>query len=104
MLYVLVLRNPGNRSRTHWKEYALFLREGPALLPALPFFRHCRFFLPGSRGDCSEPNAERPAGKESANFCDWFSLDQKYRTETAGQKKESDRADAAKKSFDNLFN
>ena len=66
--------------------------------------RHCRFFLPGSRGDCSEPNAERPAGKESANFCDWFSLDQKYRTETAGQKKESDRADAAKKSFDNLFN
>ena len=66
--------------------------------------RHCRFFLPGSRGDCSEPNAERPGDKERANFCDWFSLDQKFRKETAGQKKESDKAADAKKNFDNLFN
>jgi hypothetical protein len=66
--------------------------------------RHCRFYLPGSRGDCSEPNAERPADKERGNFCDWFSLNQKYRSETAGQKKEVDNAAAAKTAFDNLFN
>jgi hypothetical protein len=65
--------------------------------------RHCRFYLYGSRGDCSETNAEKPSDKERANFCDWFSLDPKFRNETQGQKKETHNAEAAKNAFDNLF-
>jgi hypothetical protein len=65
---------------------------------------HCRFYLPGSRGDCSESNAEAPADKDRANFCDWFSLDRKFRSPTAGQKKERDKSAAAKSALDNLFN
>ena len=66
--------------------------------------RHCKFFLPGSRGDCSEPNAEKPADKERANFCDWFSLDPKFRKPGMGQRGELDKAASAKSVFDNLFN
>jgi len=63
--------------------------------------KNCRFFLPGSRGDCKESSAEPQADKERANFCDWFSLDQKYRVKTGGQK--DSKGDAAKTAFDNLF-
>ena len=66
--------------------------------------RHCKFYLPGSRGDCSEPNAEKPSDKERANFCDWFSLDPKYRNSATGQTKDAKNAEAAKTNFDNLFN
>ncbi|MDR0455613.1 MAG: hypothetical protein LBH20_02885 [Treponema sp.] len=65
--------------------------------------RNCRFYLSGARGDCSETSAEPTADKERANFCDWFSLDKKYRGETAGQKKDMEKAGAAKAAFDNLF-
>jgi hypothetical protein len=44
------------------------------------------------------------ADKERANFCDWFSLNQKYRVETAGQKNDIDKAKAAKTAFENLLN
>jgi hypothetical protein len=44
------------------------------------------------------------ADKERANFCDWFSLNPKYRSETAGHKKEMEKAKSAKAAFDNLFN
>jgi len=43
------------------------------------------------------------ADKERANFCDWFSLNPKFRDETAGQKGEMEKAKAAKSAFDNLF-
>ncbi|MDR1575387.1 MAG: hypothetical protein LBS37_05215 [Treponema sp.] len=66
--------------------------------------RNCRFYLPGSRGDCSESSAEAPAEKDRANFCDWFSLDPKFRKPTAGQQKDRGRASEAKSAFDNLFN
>jgi hypothetical protein len=66
--------------------------------------RNCRFFLSGARGDCSETNAQPAADKERANFCDWFSLNQKYRGETAGHKKDMEKTQAAKTAFDNLFN
>jgi hypothetical protein len=66
--------------------------------------RNCRFFLSGARGDCSETSAEPVADKERANFCDWFSLNQKYRGETVGQKNDMNKAKAAKTAFDNLFN
>jgi hypothetical protein len=65
--------------------------------------RHCRFFLPGSRGDCAEPKAEPAAEKDRANFCDWFSLDQKFRSQTAGQAGARDKAAAARSAFDDLF-
>jgi len=66
--------------------------------------RSCRFYLSGARGDCSETSAEPVGDKERANFCDWFSLDSKYRAETTGHKKEMDKAKSAKAAFDNLFN
>jgi hypothetical protein len=65
---------------------------------------HCRFYLPGSRGDCCEPGAEPPSEKERANFCDWFSLDQKFRKATPGRGKDRGKAEAAKSAFDELFN
>jgi predicted amidophosphoribosyltransferase len=65
--------------------------------------RNCRFFLSGARGDCSETSAEPAADKERANFCDWFSLDPKYRSETKGYQKDMDKAKSAKTAFDNLF-
>jgi hypothetical protein len=65
--------------------------------------RSCRFYLPGSRGDCSESGAEPPAEKDRANFCDWFSFDPKYRSATAGEGKDRGKAAAAKAAFDNLF-
>jgi len=65
--------------------------------------RNCRFYLPGARGDCAEANAEPAADKERSNFCDWFSLDPKYRGETSGQKNDMAKANAARTAFDNLF-
>jgi hypothetical protein len=69
--------------------------------------KNCRFFLPGSYGDCHETNAEHQLDKERANLCDWFSLNQKYRVKSPGQKDEkagaSKPADANRTAFDNLF-
>jgi hypothetical protein len=65
--------------------------------------RHCRFFLPGSRGDCSEPGAEPVSDKERANFCDWFSLDPQFRSPTGGQQKARAAQGSAKAAFDSLF-
>jgi hypothetical protein len=68
---------------------------------------NCRFYLPGSggasRGDCSESSAEPPAEKDRANFCDWFSLNPKYRQATAGRKGDKEKTEAAKAAFDDLF-
>jgi hypothetical protein len=63
---------------------------------------NCRFYLPGSRGDCSESGAQPPADRDRANFCDWFSLNPKFRQETEGRK-EQEKAQTAKTAFDNLF-
>ena len=65
--------------------------------------KHCRFFLPGSRGDCRETNAEPAADKERANFCDWFSFDPKFRKGGTGQTKKQTQADSARSAFDSLF-
>jgi hypothetical protein len=64
--------------------------------------RHCRFYLPGSRGDCAESHAEPPADKERGNFCDWFSLDKRFRAASGGSA-EAGRSAAAKSAFDGLF-
>jgi hypothetical protein len=63
--------------------------------------KHCRFFLPGSRGDCRETNSEPVKDKERANFCDWFSFDPKFRT--AGATEAAKAASSAKTAFDDLF-
>ncbi|MDR1836526.1 MAG: hypothetical protein LBQ89_02600 [Treponema sp.] len=65
--------------------------------------KNCRFFLPGSRGDCRETSVEIQPDKERANFCDWFSLDEKLRSQHAGQSKERENASSARTAFDNLF-
>jgi len=65
---------------------------------------NCRFYLSGARGGCRETNAEPQSEKERANFCDWFSLDEKFRGKTDGQKKDKEKADASRTAFDNLFN
>ena len=74
--------------------------------------RHCRFYLPGSRGDCRESSADPPQDKERANFCDWFSLDHKFRALRTGEKSPaqevsakaaSAKAASAKSAFDDLF-
>jgi hypothetical protein len=59
--------------------------------------------LAGSRSDCRESKAENVADKERGNFCDWFSLDGKYRTQTAGEGKAKDAAAEARQAFDKLF-
>jgi hypothetical protein len=64
---------------------------------------NCKFYLPGSRRDCSESGAEPPADRERANFCDWFSLDPRYRTAGQGKSSQQEKAAAAKSAFDNLF-
>ncbi|MDR1597007.1 MAG: hypothetical protein LBR99_04810 [Treponema sp.] len=65
--------------------------------------RHCRFYLPGAWRDCSESNAEPPQEKDRGNFCDWFSLNSRFRGETAGEKGAKKKADSAKSAFDSLF-
>ncbi|MDR2028885.1 MAG: hypothetical protein LBP93_05035 [Treponema sp.] len=65
--------------------------------------RHCRFHLPGARGNCSEPHAELQADTERGNFCDWFSLNSRFRSPTGGEKPAQDAAVSAKSAFDQLF-
>lgn len=66
--------------------------------------RHCRFYLPGARGDCSEPNAEPPADKERGNFCDWFSLNSRFRSAAGGDRQARSAAVGARSAFEDLFN
>jgi hypothetical protein len=65
--------------------------------------RNCRFYLPGLRGDCRESHAEPAADKERGNFCEWFSLDPKFRSADSGERKALDAAASARLSFDDLF-
>jgi len=64
--------------------------------------KNCRFFLSGARGDCRESSAEPQFDKERANFCDWFSLDEKFRSKTSGQG-DKEKAQSARSALDNLF-
>ncbi|GHV28058.1 hypothetical protein AGMMS4952_10850 [Spirochaetia bacterium] len=55
------------------------------------------------KGDCAESHAEPPAEKDRGNFCDWFSLDSRFRKASSGAKGARDEAASAKSAFDNLF-
>jgi len=64
--------------------------------------KNCRFFL--ADGSCRESGAEPQPDKERANFCDWFSLDKKYRIKTTGQPDQQKKSEASRAAFDSLFN
>jgi len=64
--------------------------------------KNCRFFVLGARGDCRETNAEPQADKERANFCDWFSLDEKF-LNSQSQSEEKQKSESSRAAFDNLF-
>ena len=61
----------------------------------------------GASGGCAETQAEKPSEPDRANFCDWFSLNPRFRQAAAGEKKSMDAANtasaAAKSAFDDLF-
>ncbi|MDR1930651.1 MAG: hypothetical protein LBQ44_08490 [Treponema sp.] len=65
--------------------------------------RNCRFYLPGKRGDCSEPNAEPGLEKERGNFCDWFSLNPRFRSPSGGEGKQRNAEGEARSAFEGLF-
>jgi hypothetical protein len=67
--------------------------------------KNCRFFQSGSRGDCRETSAEPQSDKERANFCDWFSVDEKLRSQNAGLSINNiqEKTEASRAAFDNLF-
>lgn len=65
--------------------------------------KNCRFFRPGARGDCAETIDAAVADKERANFCDWFSLDPRFRIASEGDQQTINRSNAARSSFDALF-
>ncbi|HCM25533.1 MAG: hypothetical protein A2Z99_01450 [Treponema sp. GWB1_62_6] len=66
--------------------------------------RNCRFFLPGGKGDCAESSTEFVSDKERANFCDWFALNPKFRSPSAGEGKSRKAEGDARSAFGSLFN
>jgi hypothetical protein len=44
------------------------------------------------------------ADKERGNFCDWFSLDGRFRSATTGEQRARGEAASARSAFDDLFN
>ncbi|MCL2245191.1 MAG: hypothetical protein FWC03_12125 [Treponema sp.] len=65
--------------------------------------KHCRFFAPGSRGDCRETSAEKQTDKERSNFCDWFSLDVKFRSLAPEMSDEKEKANVSRTALESLF-
>jgi hypothetical protein len=65
--------------------------------------KNCRFYLAGSRGDCAESRAGTEPDKERGNFCDWFSLNPRFREATAGEQKARSAAEKARSAFNDLF-
>jgi len=62
--------------------------------------RNCRHYRPSG---CAESSAEKTPEPERANFCDWFSLNERFRELTVGEKKALNAADSAKSAFNDLF-
>ncbi|MDR2210775.1 MAG: hypothetical protein LBO65_04815 [Spirochaetaceae bacterium] len=65
--------------------------------------RSCRFYLPGARGDCSEPGSDLVSDKERGNFCDWFSLNPRFRSPTPGEQGARNARAHAAADFNKLF-
>jgi hypothetical protein len=68
--------------------------------------RNCRHFDPGSARNCRETQAEGEKDGERSNFCDWFSLNPRFRAPHAPSARMDgvdSAAAAAKSAFDRLF-
>jgi hypothetical protein len=62
---------------------------------------NCRHYLPSG---CAESHAaEKIPEPDRANFCDWFSLNRKFREASAGDKKSKGAAASARSAFNDLF-
>ena len=59
---------------------------------------NCRFYDSGAHWECRETISEAVADKENANFCEFFSYEDK-----AGHNSGSDKAKAARNAFLRLF-
>ena len=64
--------------------------------------KHCKFYMPDARGGCRETNAEPQSDKERATFCDWFSLDEKFRKGNVSQNS-FEKKSSSKDAWDKLF-
>ena len=62
--------------------------------------RNCRHLLPSG---CAESQSDKPSETDRANFCDWFSLNPKFREATGGEKNAMGKAASARSAFDELF-
>ena len=70
--------------------------------------KSCRHYLSSEfSGGCAESQADKISEPDKANFCDWFSLNQKFRAATGGEKNAGNKAAAAsagaRAAFDDLF-
>lgn len=59
---------------------------------------NCEFYSPGSQWDCREAVSEPVEEKDSANFCEYFSL-----AHTTRKTSEEEKRKSARSKFDNLF-
>ena len=62
--------------------------------------KNCRHNRPSG---CAESGAEKIPDTDRANFCDWFSLNPRFRSATEGAGKSRGAAASAKSAFDDLF-
>ena len=62
--------------------------------------KNCRHYRPSG---CAESVAEKPSEPDRANFCDWFSLNPRFKEATEGEKKSQKAASSAKSTFNDLF-
>ena len=70
--------------------------------------RSCKSCRHSLDSGCAESQAEKQPDLTRANFCDWFSLNPRFRVATCGsatdgEKKSQNAATSAKSAFDDLF-
>lgn len=66
--------------------------------------RNCVFYSPGSHYDCHESIDELVKDKESANFCDSFSVKRNFSGNSSANLSENSTAQKARDAFNSLFN
>lgn len=65
--------------------------------------RGCRFHDPGAAGECTERQADPPADRAKANFCDFFVVRPAPKAGLSGGVAADAKKDAARSAFDKLF-
>ncbi|MDR1178820.1 MAG: hypothetical protein LBK64_08325 [Spirochaetaceae bacterium] len=64
--------------------------------------RHCRHFIENA-SSCAESQAEVPRDRDRGNFCDWFSLDARFRSASKGSSGALASEKNARDAFNSLF-